>query len=217
MTTALQQLRALRRSGGSDNDNDSGDDDDSSGVDPPYAQGRRELYALRPVPACCPSVHFFIYLSIDGCWLGHIGEGTGLGASVDVAPPDIAACVQWCPCCGSHLPAVRMKSVQSPSLCVCTDGGYYCDTCNERLDCCWCDPIESAYELVPAAALASTAPTTPPIPYPPSPQCDTVCDCGGVNGKHYHAPMWVALVSAGIMLLLFVWALVLAFAQRQTY
>ncbi len=54
--------------------------------------------------------------------------------------------VNFCPRCGSKLPVVRRKARQSPTLCRVAPGGDYC-VCGDRLPC-WCDPLESAYEVV---------------------------------------------------------------------
>lgn len=52
-----------------------------------------------------------------------------------------------CPFCGTKLPnMVRKKDVDISSVCRIVDGGYYCDTCHDRLDSCLCDLRESIYE-----------------------------------------------------------------------
>ncbi len=48
--------------------------------------------------------------------------------------------VSFCPYCGMKLPTpVKTTPLLSPIRKV-TDGGYYCDTCGERLMCCHCWP-----------------------------------------------------------------------------
>jgi len=54
-----------------------------------------------------------------------------------------------CPFCGTRLPEVELKSLRMPQkICVITDGGYYCDTCNKRLDSCRCYPSEAKYKAM---------------------------------------------------------------------
>lgn len=52
----------------------------------------------------------------------------------------------FCPFCGDRLPAVRRRAVQPELVCRVSDGGYYCDTCGERLNCCGCAAPEAAWE-----------------------------------------------------------------------
>lgn len=56
--------------------------------------------------------------------------------------------VRFCPYCGQKLPKMVLKKAppQNSHLCTVTDGGYYCDTCNERLDACICDPVSILLE-----------------------------------------------------------------------
>lgn len=47
--------------------------------------------------------------------------------------------VKTCPFCGKGLPPiVRVTVPKNRKICVVTDGGYYCDTCSERLIGCNC-------------------------------------------------------------------------------
>ena len=55
--------------------------------------------------------------------------------------------VDFCPHCGCPLPEVRKSALKIP-VTVCTDGGYYCNTCGETLDDCMCYPPELAWEVV---------------------------------------------------------------------
>ena len=41
---------------------------------------------------------------------------------------------EYCPFCSSELPKMARKNPPPPNICRVTDGGYYCDTCHERLD-----------------------------------------------------------------------------------
>jgi hypothetical protein len=55
---------------------------------------------------------------------------------------------RFCPFCGALTPEMRLRAKPPPDLCVVTDGGYYCDTCGERLRSCRCLPPEAAFEEV---------------------------------------------------------------------
>ncbi len=55
-------------------------------------------------------------------------------------------CCTWCT---TPLPKMRRKANPPPDVRKITDGGYYCDTCQERLSECECLPIEAAFEQVP--------------------------------------------------------------------
>lgn len=54
-----------------------------------------------------------------------------------------------CPYCGEALPEMRRKAKRPRGMCRVEDGGYYCSTCKERLNCCLCLPPEAAFEPVP--------------------------------------------------------------------
>jgi hypothetical protein len=53
---------------------------------------------------------------------------------------------KFCPYCGKKLPKMVKKDPQPERICKVTDGGNYCDTCNERLRNCYCLPPEAAWE-----------------------------------------------------------------------
>ena len=46
----------------------------------------------------------------------------------------------FCPLCGKPVPEIERRPDVKVKVCVITDGGYYCDTCGERLMCCKCYP-----------------------------------------------------------------------------
>lgn len=54
--------------------------------------------------------------------------------------------VQHCPFCGTKMPEIQPVTPPGP-VCVCTDGGYYCDTCKNRLHACCCYPPEAAWGI----------------------------------------------------------------------
>lgn len=51
---------------------------------------------------------------------------------------------QYCPHCAKPVPEIISVNPPRP-VCVCTDGGYYCDTCSERLNSCRCLRPEKAW------------------------------------------------------------------------
>jgi hypothetical protein len=55
---------------------------------------------------------------------------------------------KFCPYCGTTLPEIRPRAKPYKNVCKVTDGGYYCDTCEERLMGCKCHPPECAWEVV---------------------------------------------------------------------
>lgn len=50
----------------------------------------------------------------------------------------------FCPFCSTAVPEI-VPSGETKPICSVTDGGYYCDTCKERLNCCTCLPPELAW------------------------------------------------------------------------
>lgn len=53
----------------------------------------------------------------------------------------------FCPFCGQKLPEIKRREKPISPICKVTDGGYYCDTCGERLHACKCYPCEFAWEI----------------------------------------------------------------------
>lgn len=51
---------------------------------------------------------------------------------------------KYCPFCGKDLPEIVKVEPPGP-VCKCTDGGYYCDTCGERLMGCLCLKPDKAW------------------------------------------------------------------------
>lgn len=56
--------------------------------------------------------------------------------------------VKFCPYCGTKMPEIRLKDSPPVPIREITDGGYYCDTCEERLIGCGCWPTEAKFEVV---------------------------------------------------------------------
>jgi hypothetical protein len=124
-----------------------------------YDLRRAEIEDAIPRPTCCESAFLYpaIVFSVNvqdppeeqrGRWYAHTGErGPGERVALQMGldywanrPEPIA-----CPYCRKKLPKmVPLKSPPSP-LCRVVDGGYYCDTCKERLSSCYCYPAEAGY------------------------------------------------------------------------
>lgn len=56
---------------------------------------------------------------------------------------------KFCPFCAAVIPKMRLMKEPPKDIAVVTDGGYYCDTCQERLSSCMCLPPEAAFEPIP--------------------------------------------------------------------
>lgn len=54
---------------------------------------------------------------------------------------------RYCIFCSSPLPKVVRKKETPKDVCIVKDGGYYCHTCKERLQCCMCDDPSAAFEI----------------------------------------------------------------------
>lgn len=52
-----------------------------------------------------------------------------------------------CPFCGQKVPDVRLRANPPKRVCTIVDGGYYCNTCGERLDGCRCAPPEYNWKV----------------------------------------------------------------------
>lgn len=123
---------------------------------------KREKLRMCPSPQCCeairiyPAVAFTVDYDRDGD--SHKATGRWYVKPVELIPevadwrlldPDLRPVPQFCPYCGTPLPKMRRKDPVPKTVCRVTDGGYYCDTCRERLDYCLCDPLSSAFEPEP--------------------------------------------------------------------
>lgn len=64
--------------------------------------------------------------------------------------PDRLPLLKACPYCAAALPAIVPVDPPPSPMCSVTDGGYYCDTCKERLDACVCYPEFMAWQAAPS-------------------------------------------------------------------
>ena len=56
--------------------------------------------------------------------------------------------IYFCPRCGLELPKIRVKEKLPERIVTITDGGYYCDTCGDRLNECRCSRPEDIWEVI---------------------------------------------------------------------
>jgi hypothetical protein len=69
--------------------------------------------------------------------------------------------ISFCPFCGASPPQIRPRKNPPAKVRKITDGGYYCDTCKERLNACECHPPEHLWEINPDC---NSAPPSGPCP-----------------------------------------------------
>ena len=55
---------------------------------------------------------------------------------------------KFCPYCAAPTPKLEKAKDPPKDISVVTDGGYYCDTCQERLNACMCLPPEAVFKPV---------------------------------------------------------------------
>lgn len=55
---------------------------------------------------------------------------------------------KFCPFCGQAVPEIQPRQKPPGKIAKITDGGYYCDTCGDRLNECECYPPEWNWEPV---------------------------------------------------------------------
>ncbi len=114
--------------------------------------------SMIPVPMCCEAAQRYpaISFSVDygdgdsneapgGWYIAKNRELETRGPDHHREPP----APKFCPYCGTSLPVMRRKVPAPKTVCRIIDGGYYCNTCRERLGGCLCDPLSSAFEVVP--------------------------------------------------------------------
>jgi len=124
-----------------------------------WGERRREQFAAIPRPNCCeaiqkyPVLNFSTYSGPDGYlkggrWVIRVSEQFWYDFMVGELDEYIRGIPdpEYCPFCGTHVPSMILKNPPPPNICRVTDGGYYCDTCHERLDGCICDPPGAAFE-----------------------------------------------------------------------
>jgi hypothetical protein len=133
---------------------DDGEDEDAR-QEREAAEARERALKAIPVPTCCQAAQTqpVVWLSLEdpgnkpsdtagARWRAKVNRDLAFRGGDRWVHPE----VKFCPHCGENLPEmVRKKSPPEP-LCRFSDGGYYCDTCKERLNCCVCLPPEAAFE-----------------------------------------------------------------------
>jgi hypothetical protein len=108
------------------------------------------------VPNCCENVKYLVSLHVDDSYFTADCKEEHLKLKNEAPKWKCKESgesnryfdVEYCPCCGKKLPKVRLRKNQPKKIVVISDGGYYCDTCGERLTNCWCSPPEHRWESV---------------------------------------------------------------------
>ena len=133
-----------------------------------------EIDLIPVTPRCCESVekHQAVFLVMPDTWING-DQKTPPRWCIRSRDPrtgfDTVVDVTYCPFCGQFLPEIVPVVPERP-VCVCTDNGYYCDTCKERLGGCRC--------LQPTKAWG-------PYAYDPKFGDDRVCECGHQYYRHF--------------------------------
>jgi hypothetical protein len=70
------------------------------------------------------------------------------GYDKDPDPRQYPNPIVCCPFCAEFVPSLRLCAKPPKKVCVIIDGGYYCDTCEERLNACECKPAVFLWEVV---------------------------------------------------------------------
>lgn len=97
----------------------------------------------RVTPCCCERGAKAVYLGFayddEDCktpeWHVTHFKTDSIDREDDPYPP-----ASYCPYCGKSLPTLVKRTPELPRIRVVTDGGYYCDTCHDRLNNCLCVP-----------------------------------------------------------------------------
>ncbi len=114
----------------------------------------REAYLT---PSCCKPVQNFVAILLSFPWDSEYAGSPGWTLRLrhlEAAPGYHRKHVRsaedkprFCPYCGAKLPEIELNPEPPKPLAVITDGGYYCDTCKERLIGCECYAPEFAWRI----------------------------------------------------------------------
>lgn len=129
---------------------------------------------LRVTPRCCDAVekHKAVFLVMPDSWFNGDTKTPPSWCIASKHPEyqsDTVTDVSHCPFCGQYLPKIIPVIPERP-VCTCTDGGYYCDTCHERLIACRCLQPNKAWG---------------PNVYDPKFGNDRICECGHEYYRHF--------------------------------
>lgn len=108
-------------------------------------------------PGCCAAAEERVAVCL-AFWDTDFDEAPSWGLRLALAVRDYNFSRElplFCPYCGKKLPEIEKDPAPVAPLCVITDGGYYCDTCEERLMNCQCYPPEFAWRVKPMVLVRS--------------------------------------------------------------
>lgn len=111
-----------------------------------------------PIPTCCNYTKCFIVLSYGfyypiekDYFIKNKPFWTIRGAKMPHGKYiefDQQYSIKFCPNCGKELPDIKLKDPIPEKVTTIVDGGYYCDTCYERLHACTCNIPETMWEII---------------------------------------------------------------------
>ena len=116
-----------------------------------YARLRSERHGY-VAPTCCAASRLCKAIVLEGGGARGKKPSWSIVLRYDIGDyrydPSIGqmAAPLYCPFCGAKLPEIVRKARPPSPIMRCTDGGYYCDTCEERLQSCTCWPPWSGWE-----------------------------------------------------------------------
>lgn len=115
-----------------------------------------------PSPRCCTDGARFIALrcSMDMIYSEHESTEAALAADQETPPTwqlilkdqvgnTEVATILCCPFCGTPVPPIRLRARPPKAVCLVIDGGYYCATCEKRLNECRCANPARLWEIAP--------------------------------------------------------------------
>lgn len=109
-----------------------------------WAEHRKRVAAAQPHPKCC----FYgarLFASAD---LEHPDRAPIFGVSVrDEMHGSMWHPIKFCPWCAAPMPELVHAPQPGEHYMTCTDSGYYCDECGQRLHDCYCLRRECAWKV----------------------------------------------------------------------
>lgn len=120
------------------------------------------IRAALPHPACCAAARRFVALryASDVLYAEHARPADAIASyrataprwtllARDFAQSEEAVTILICPFCVTGLPSIRLRGRPPRRIRTVIDGGYYCSSCDSRLQECRCAPAERLWEATP--------------------------------------------------------------------